>query len=239
MRVLMTEIKLSERLKQLVDWIEAGAIIADIGSDHAYLPTYAIQQGKIKKAIAGEVNQGPYESAKETVDLYGLSDQVEVRKGDGLQVLRPGEVDTIVIAGMGGSLIRKILDTGKELLNLDLPRLILQPNNGEEALRRWLNDHNWELKNEVILEEDGHIYEAVLAEKNGRAQHLTEEELLFGPFLRQEKSAVFKKKWQKELEKWQAIENDIVLQADQAADDLEEKLRTIRIKIQRIKEVIE
>lgn len=235
----MTEIKLSERLKQLVEWIESEAVIADIGSDHAYLPAYAVQQGKIKHAIAGEVNQGPFESAKETVELYGLTDKIEVRKGDGLQVLLPGEVDTIIIAGMGGSLIRTILDNGRKLLNLDLPRLILQPNNGEETLRKWLNEHNWELKNEVILEEDGHIYEAILAQKDDHAQQLTEEELLFGPFLRKEKSHIFKKKWAKELAKWQAIEKGIVLQADQAAEDLEDKLRTIRIKIERIKEVME
>jgi tRNA (adenine22-N1)-methyltransferase len=233
----MTAIKLSERLKLLVDWIPQGAILADIGSDHAYLPTYAIKEGKIYQAIAGEVNQGPFESALANVKAMGCSGQVQVRKGDGLEVLTKGEVNTIVIAGMGGSLIRSILDKGETKLSSETV-LILQPNNGEETLRDWLNQHGWVIQKEAILEEDGHLYEAMVArKKDGHSGSLMPDDLLFGPFLRREKNAFFIKKWQRELAKWQGILKSV---HDQAGESEEKQTRLEEIKqhIKRIEEAI-
>jgi tRNA (adenine22-N1)-methyltransferase len=234
----MTTVKLSERLKQLVDWIPQGAILADIGSDHAYLPTYAIKEGKIHKAIAGEVNQGPFESAVATVHSMGLAKQIQVRKGDGLDVLSIGEVNTIVIAGMGGALIRSILDKGEAKLASDT-LLILQPNNGEETLRHWLQRHNWPIQKEAILQEDGHLYEAMVAKKrNGPSKDMTPDDLLFGPFLRREKNELFVKKWSRELAKWQGIIKSV---HDQAGESEEKQTRLEEIKqhIKRIEEAIE
>ncbi len=234
----MIELKVSKRLEKLVDWIQTGTTLADIGSDHAYLPVYAYQMGKIKLAVAGEVNEGPYLSAKETVESYGLQNVIEVRKGDGLEVLRPNEVHTIVIAGMGGALIRSILEKGQTLLK-GQPHLILQPNNGEETLRKWLYNSGWAIGSEWIMEEDGHIYEAMsVKSQSSKEASISSTDLIFGPILRIEKSPIFIKKWQRELEKWERIQEEITSQAENL-EGLDAKRAAIQARIDRIREAIQ
>lgn len=103
---------LSERLQKIAKYLEDPVIFADIGSDHAYLPCYVCLHNNQAKAIAGEINKGPFLRAKQTVREYQLTAQIEVRKGNGLDVIEPGEVNQITIAGMGGKLIRDILTEG-------------------------------------------------------------------------------------------------------------------------------
>jgi tRNA (adenine22-N1)-methyltransferase len=200
--------KLSNRLQAVVNNVPVGAILADIGSDHAYLPCFAVKKGIVPQAIAGEVAQGPFQSALEQVRAEGLTEQIEVRKGDGLAVINPNEVQCITIAGMGGSLISTILDNGKSKL-AGVERLVLQPNVGSFAIRRWLIVNDWELVKEEILKEDGKIYEILVAQK-GHAlkpyqESRLEEEILFGPYLNSEKSSVFIEKWTVEMQNWQRI----------------------------------
>src|SRR5690606_28479720 len=103
--------KLSKRLETVASFVPTGAIVADIGSDHAYLPCYLVHQNIVNKAVAGEVVKGPYESALRQVKLEGLEDKVIVRLADGLQAIEDNDqVDTITIAGMGGPLIVSILE---------------------------------------------------------------------------------------------------------------------------------
>src|SRR5699024_6975282 len=102
----------SNRLKTIASFLSTGTFFADIGTDHAYLPCYVCLNDKQARAIAGEVNEGPYQSACETVRSHHLTEQIEVRKGDGLHVLKQDPVDELVIAGMGGALITNILNNG-------------------------------------------------------------------------------------------------------------------------------
>ncbi|WP_066293376.1 tRNA (adenine(22)-N(1))-methyltransferase [Bacillus sp. FJAT-29937] len=199
--------KLSQRLEAVANYIPNGYRLADIGSDHAYLPCYAVKRGMIPFAVAGEVAEGPYQSAKGQVEAEGLNDKINVRKGNGLQVISESEVDCITIAGMGGALITNILEEGKEKLG-QVKRLILQPNVSAITIRSWLNDNGWVLIAEEILEEDEKIYEILVAEKGDakeKGEFDLQTELLFGPFLLKQKSAVFKKKWLGELKNWQRI----------------------------------
>ncbi|MFD2213928.1 tRNA (adenine(22)-N(1))-methyltransferase [Metabacillus endolithicus] len=205
----MNELKLSKRLETVASYVPKDAIFADIGSDHAYLPCYSILQGKAKAAIAGEITDGPYLSAKNQVMKCNLTNVISVRQGDGLSVIEDGEsVDCITIAGMGGALIKKILEEGKSKLT-GVTRLILQPNIHAHYIREWLVDNGWELIEEEILEEDDKLYEVLVAEK-GEAKrpydhYSYEAGLLLGPILAKEKSETFQKKWTGEYHHWKSI----------------------------------
>jgi tRNA (adenine22-N1)-methyltransferase len=234
----MNSEKLSIRLESVAKYIPKGSRIADIGSDHAYLPCYVVQKEMSSFAIAGEVAEGPYQSARSQVESLGLTESISVRKGDGLEVLKPGEVDCITIAGMGGALIASILEAGKDKL-ANVRRLILQPNIGAKSIRTWLLENDWGLAAEEILEEDGKIYEVLVAEQ-GEAKTAYEDQwekgLLFGPFLLKEKNTAFQKKWHAEKVNWQKI----VMQLDQASETREnkEKKQELLRKIQLAEEVL-
>ncbi|MED1205110.1 tRNA (adenine(22)-N(1))-methyltransferase [Heyndrickxia acidicola] len=230
--------KLSRRLECVYNYIPEGSTMADIGSDHAYLPCYAINHKKASFAIAGEVVEGPYQSAVDQVKRAGLQSKVSVRKGDGLDVLSPGEVDCITIAGMGGALIASILERGKEKL-ADSKRLVLQPNMGSEHIRSWCLQNGWDIIAEEILEEDGKIYEIIVVERALPAhvsKSLNEMEILMGPFLLEEKNEAFKKKWTQELDQWQSVLN----QLDKAlnSDEVLNKKKALIERIEAVKEAL-
>lgn len=236
----MNEFVLSDRLKTVVSEIPHGAKIADIGSDHAYLPCYAMLQGRITYAVAGEINEGPFLSAKSQVEKLNLSNKIKVRKGNGLEVVEQGEVDVITIAGMGGPLISEILEAGKSKLT-DVNRLILQPNIGARNIRVWLMENGWELTKEHIIEEDKKIYEVLVAEKGDplapyKDKENKESDLLLGPFLKKEKNEAFIKKWKHELIKWHKIIQQLE-QASQNEETVEKKMALIA-KIKMVEEVL-
>lgn len=226
----MNEHQLSKRLTEVASLVPTGSRLADIGSDHAYLPVHLLVQGKICAAIAGEINDGPLQSTKNQVEKLGLDSVVDVRKGDGLEVIENGEVDVISIAGMGGALICHILDEGLDKL-YKVQRLILQPNVASHFVRQWLIDHEWELKYESIVEEDGKYYEVLMAEP-GMAQRAyegldeqgKERAVLMGPLLLQEKTAAFIEKWQGEIEKRNKIVSSL---QHTIGEDKEDKLNKV------------
>lgn len=202
----MNSEKLSKRLERVASYVPEETILADIGSDHAYLPCYLGRKKIIHKGIAGEITEGPYQSAKQQVVLDGLTDTIEVRKGDGLSVLKENEAEVVTICGMGGSLITSILDNGKDKLGKAI-RLILQPNVGAKTVRKWLLKENWVLVAEEILTEDGKIYEVLVADRGGEQPYTDniEAELLLGPFLLRNQNKAFKEKWTGEVKQWNAI----------------------------------
>lgn len=235
----MNENKLSKRLTTVVNQVIKGSKLADIGSDHAYLPCYAVLNEICSSAIAGEINQGPFDSAVEQVNKLGLQSKIDVRKGNGLQVLHPFEVDVISIAGMGGTLISSILEEGKDKLE-GVKRLVLQPNVSANQVRDWLRKHNWGLVNEEIIEEDGVIYEVLTADFNSLENPYSKEnfelELLLGPFLLKQKKVEFKKKWKQEVEGWKKV----LKQFEHAtpSDEIEQKKRDLIRIIETVEEVL-
>ncbi len=187
---------LSKRLERVAYYVK-GSAVADIGSDHAYLPIALVMSGKVKSAVAGEVVDGPYQAAVNNVEAHGLSAQIAVRKGSGLEVIASGEVDNITICGMGGPLIADILMAGAQKLN-SAPRLILQSNIHTAKVREALMMLGYTITAEEILKEKRHIYEIIVAEQQQQPMTLTENEIKFGPKLMTERSAVFIEKWTRE-----------------------------------------
>ena len=201
-------ISLNHRLKVVSQYLLPNSL-ADIGSDHAYLPIYALQHHLCDDAIAGEVIKGPYTAAKTNVAQHQLTQHIDVRLGDGLSILtEKDKVDNVTICGMGGPLIAKILDEGKNKL-AHHPRLILQSNIQTEVLRYTLMTLNYQIIEEVIMEEKGHIYEIVVATHMDHQDHLDKKELKFGPKLLQNKNEIFYKKWRHELEALNHIRNQL------------------------------
>lgn len=174
-------LNISERLARIASHVPQGAKMADIGSDHAYLPLHLAQKGQIASAIAGELNEGPFRGAERNVRSRGYSDRITVRKGNGLAVIEPGEVDVITVAGMGGGTIREILSAGEEKL-AGVQRLVLSPQGDSEGLRRWLGEHGWKILDEEMLVEDEKMYEIVVAERGEMAVD-DRNAMEFGPIL--------------------------------------------------------
>ncbi|RUL57029.1 tRNA (adenine(22)-N(1))-methyltransferase [Lysinibacillus antri] len=195
--------KLSKRLETVASFVPTGAVVADIGSDHAYLPCYLIHHNIATKAIAGEVVKGPYESAVRQVKLEGLEEKITVRLADGLKAIDPSDhVNTITIAGMGGPLIVSILENDLNRLK-NVTRLILQPNIHAKVIREWAMQNGWAILDEVILEEDEKIYEVLVLQRGDMT--LSEEQILLGQHLLNERSEVFVKKWIREIENWRRV----------------------------------
>lgn len=236
--IIVTDtINLSKRLTTIATFLPAGAYFADIGSDHAYLPCYVCTQDKDAYAIAGEVNNGPYQSARETVRTFALEGQIKVRLGDGLQVVGNDPIKQVVIAGMGGSLITKILKDGNQYLS-SVERIIAQPNIGEKNVRKWFLDNNFLLKEETIVEENGHLYEILVADKGENDPVYTDQELdrqlFFGPLLLREKPPAFIKKWTLQKRKQQQI----IAQIKQATIQDKGKIKQMERELQWIEEVL-
>lgn len=169
---------LTPRLAAAASYVLRGRPLADIGTDHAYLPAHLVETGAVPRAIAADVLPGPLEAARSTVLDAGLSHQVELRLGNGLKVLKQGEVATVTICGMGGPLIAEILAAGP-LAGIE--RLVLQPMGGEESLRRWLTENGWQIRDETLVEDGGRIYILIVAERG--AMELTAAETYLGPHL--------------------------------------------------------
>ena len=220
---------ISKRLELVASFVPQGAILLDVGSDHAYLPIELVERGQIKSAIAGEVVEGPYQSAVKNVDAHGLEEKIQVRLANGLAAFEEeDQVSVIAIAGMGGRLIATILEEGLDKL-VNVERLILQPNNREDDLRIWLQDHGFQIVAESILEEAGKFYEILVVEAG--QMKLSASDLRFGPFLSKEISPVFVQKWQKEATKLEFALSQI------PEKNLEER-QVLAHKIQAIKEVL-
>jgi len=194
----LNEHTLSQRLERVGANIPVGARLADIGSDHGYLPVALMRRGVIASAVAGEVATTPFYAAQRTVRDNGLEQQITVRLADGLAAIEPHDgITAISVCGMGGETIRDILESGKMHLS-GQERLILQPNGGEQPLRQWLMDNGYSIVSEELLRENRFYYEIIVAERAGPVAY-TAEQLYFGPLQMQARSPAFIGKWQRLL----------------------------------------
>ena len=151
------KMELSKRLTAVASLVTAGYRVADIGTDHGYVPIYLTEQGMIPGAVAMDVNPGPLERAAENIRAHGLETQIQTRLSDGFAALKPGEADTAVIAGMGGALTVRILSEGAEVVR-SLKECVLQPQSEIEKVRSFLLEKGFLFIREDMVEEDGKYY---------------------------------------------------------------------------------
>ncbi|SDI23527.1 tRNA (adenine22-N1)-methyltransferase [Planococcus glaciei] len=228
--------QLSLRLTRVASHVPTGAIVADIGSDHAYLPCYLVSQGLAERAVAGEVVKGPYESAKKQVKQEQLEDKIEVRLASGLEAIHPEDgITATTIAGMGGPLIVSILDQGLEKL-AGVSRLILQPNVHAKAIREWAQTHQWAIVEEEIIKENNKIYEILVLERSSQPVAYTPAQLLMGPVLMNQQTEVFQEKWQRESAQWTNIIASIE-STEQTLEIVDKKNELVQ-KIKLVEEVL-
>lgn len=176
-----SKMTLQPRLRMLADLVPKGAVVADIGTDHGYLPVWLLQEGRISGAIASDINERPLEHARQTAREYGLENQIELRLCAGLDGYTPGEADTIIIAGMGGETIASILDAAPWTRSGDI-HLLLQPMTKTEDLRIWLSDKGYRFTEEHLVEDKDFLY-PVLCVTGGTPCTLSAEEAYGGLLL--------------------------------------------------------
>ncbi|MCJ8203947.1 class I SAM-dependent methyltransferase [Pseudomonas sp. RGM2987] len=230
----MNDQTLSLRLERVAAHMPAAARLADIGSDHAYLPVALLRRGAIAWAVAGEVALTPFHAAERTVRESGLGQQINVRLANGLEAIEPGDrITAISLCGMGGETIRDILDSGKARLSGE-ERLILQPNGGEQPLRHWLMNNGYRILDEEVLRENRFYYEIIVAERAGPVAY-SARELYFGPLQMQARSPTFLSKWQRLLRQKQKTLSSFA-RARQAVP--EEKLQEVARQARWITELL-
>jgi len=221
---------LDDRLQAVADFVPLASTVADIGTDHGYLAIELFKINSTRRVIAADLNAGPCQAARRTISEAGFSEVIEVRQGDGLAALTPGEVDTVCIAGMGGKLEADILEARPDV-TAKLQCLVLQPQNGFEYLRGWLYDHNWHIEDERLSKVDGRVYQIIKAIQ-GHKEPLTEAELILGPVLIKKRPVLFAEHVQNNIEQLDKIRQGL----QKGGSNTKDKLTEIEARIKLLEE---
>lgn len=225
--------ELSKRLQTVADAVRGQGAVADIGTDHAYIPIYLILSKKTEHAIAMDVRKGPLLRAKENIQAYQLSDKIETRLSDGLEKLDDREVETIVIAGMGGALMARILSDGAHAL-CTKKELILQPQSEFYKVRRQLHKMGYQITEEKMLIDEGKFYTVIRA-IDGEEMYEREVEYDYGKYLLEEKNEILLQFLQKEMISCEKIEANLRCHHTEGA---KRRLEELEIEKQKLKEAL-
>ncbi|MBO5372101.1 MAG: SAM-dependent methyltransferase [Lachnospiraceae bacterium] len=216
-------VKLSKRLQHLADMVSKDTILADVGTDHGYIPIYLLETKKIQKAYAMDIGIGPLQRAKEHIAECGLGEYIETRLSDGVAALCPGEAKTILIAGMGGGLVMHILSQGEKVVAA-AEELILQPQSEIERVREYLYQNGFVIDKEDMVFEDGKYYPMMhicqnRAEKKEFSYSTEEWQIIYryGEHLLQEKHQVLYQYLLYRLEQYEQILSGLEKQQDTEA----------------------
>lgn len=218
-------VKISNRLTTASALVTQGYTLADVGTDHGYIPIYLLQQEKIPSAIAMDINEGPLERAKEHIALYGLQAYIQTRLSDGVAALKPGEVEAVLIAGMGGGLVMHILQDGEQVCRT-AKELILQPQSEIERVREFLREEGYTILAEDMVYEDGKFYPMMKVQYQGenenaqKASEVLKLSDLYGGLLLQNRHPVLKTFLEKEKLIYTGIKENL------AKQPASEKIRT-------------
>ncbi|MBQ8861959.1 MAG: SAM-dependent methyltransferase [Clostridia bacterium] len=171
--------EITARLMAVASFVREGAYLCDVGTDHAYLPIYLAENGRIRACLASDIHEGPCESARAHIAANGFADIIKVKRADGLSGFTPCGKTDIVIAGMGGALICEILEKAEGIKTGDV-RLILQPMRNVPDLRAYLYENGFDITGEKLAREEERIYEIICAEYSGKKRTASKLSLLLG-----------------------------------------------------------
>lgn len=222
--------KLSTRLKAVTDLLTRGLRVADIGCDHAYISIYLLENQIASHVIAMDVNVGPLKRAKHNIESYGFGNDIETRLSDGAKCLKPGEVDTLLIAGMGGALVRKILMESSEVVSY-CEELVLQPQSEIFLVRRYLHEIGYTIVEENMLIDDGKYYTMMKARK-GKETYENPIFYLYGKDLLVKKNVTLHQFLQRELEK----KVEVIGRLQGENDRLQERIDQLNEEIEYLRE---
>lgn len=225
--------KIMDRLETIVHMVDVCAVAADIGTDHGYVPEMMLKRGLAKRVIATDINEGPLSRAVEHLSSSGCGDACEFRLGSGLKVLKPGEAECIVIAGMGGELIASILDESRAVAQ-KARQLILQPMTAADKLRLYLRDNGYSIVDENASKELYHYYFIVKAVA-GKSQHFDDIYTEFSQHLIEKKDRIMYEYMGKCMHKNQQIIESLLLSGK---SEYRERIDALKHKNEVIKELM-
>lgn len=225
--------EMSARLKLIAGFVTEGCVVADIGTDHGYIPIWLIKADRIPRAIAMDIGKGPLERAQENIKQYGYEDRIETRLSDGLKELRENEADSVVIAGMGGPLIVSLLEAGKTALNT-VKELILSPHTDIYLVRHYLIENGYDIVREEMVYDMGKYYTVMKAvhTEDKRVKSLYDRDkynYIYGRLLLMERSSVFMGFIKNEKDKLSVIFENLSRSegADEKKQEIRERLKYI------------
>lgn len=222
--------KLSKRLELVASFVPEGSRIADVGTDHGYIPIELVKRGLCPSAVAMDIGKGPLERAREHIREQGLEEKIEARLSDGLSALKPGEADTVVIAGMGGELVIHILEAGRHMWE-SVKEFVLSPQSELDKVRKYLEENGFAIQKEAMVVDEGKYYTVMLV-KRGVMQYGSQAEYRYGRLLIQGKDPVLSAFLKKESERLRGILTGLEGQDTEGAAaariDLKEQLSWIQ-----------
>ncbi len=215
--------QLSKRLQKVASFVTEGNVLADIGTDHGYIPIYLVKNGICPSAYAMDINKGPLERAKEHIENEGLQEKIVTRLSDGLDKLCALEADTVLIAGMGGALIIDILKRGKDVLS-GVKELVLSPHSEWEEVRAFILENGYVIIREEMLIDADKYYVIIKAVK-GAGRSYSDRELKYGKLLIESKDKVLKQYLSIQKDKYIQILKRLEVQNSEKAEDRAEKIQ--------------
>lgn len=234
--------QLSKRLQMVASFVTPGNRLADIGTDHGYIPIFLVQKGICPSAIASDINKGPLLRAREHIRQSGLGDKIQTRLGNGLETILPGEADTILIAGMGGPLMTEILEQGKPVWD-STAELVLSPHSDIPRVRMYIMQNGYEMIREDMVKEDGKYYVVLKAipafarenrdRKNWDRKNWTLEEISYGRLLLRQQNPVLREYLMKSEKKLKNILAGLDGKEGDAACIRREQLRQEEMQIKK------
>lgn len=213
---------LSKRLQAIADFVPRNSNVIDVGTDHAYIPIYLVQQGIATHCLATDVRKGPLEKAKKNLETYHIQN-IDLLQANGLEGIEYDKNQVVIISGMGGYLIRDILQRGKKFY-----RLILQPQQDCQVVRRYLHENGYCIIDENFIKDEEKYYTIIVAELGNVTYYEHDYEYIYGKQVIEKKVPVFKEWLELRLEKQEKIYQNLPTHVTKRKEELEQELQLLR-----------